>query len=57
MMDNIYLKIDPACKIKSDKEKSTNHIDGAVALVMVLGRVMRNEKLSSVYDKRGILIL
>ena len=57
MMDIIYLKIDPACKIKSDKEKSTNHIDGAVALVMVLGRVMRNEKLSSVYDKRGILIL
>ncbi len=31
MMDNIYIRTDPAGKIKADKEKSTEKIDGAVA--------------------------
>lgn len=33
MMDNIYVKTDPAGNIKTDKEKSTERIDGAVALL------------------------
>ena len=57
MMDNIYIKTDPAGNIKPDKEKSTERIDGAVALIMALDRAIRNESKASVYDGRGILVL
>ena len=58
MMDNIYVKTDPAGNIKPDKEKSTEKIDGAVALIMALDRAIRNQGSSgSVYDDRGILII
>ena len=57
MMDNIYVKTDPAGNIKPDKEKSTDRIDGAVALVMALDRAIRNENMVSVYDGRGILFV
>ena len=57
MMDNIFVRTDPAGNIKPDKEKSTERIDGAVALVMALDRAIRNENKSSVYDERGILVL
>ena len=43
MMDNIYVKTDPAGNIKPDKEKSTEKIDGAVALIMAL---VKPEKVS-----------
>ena len=59
MMDNIYVRTDPAGNIKPDKEKSTEKIDGAVATIMALDRAIRcgNETGESVYDKRGILFL
>ena len=57
MMDNIYVKTDPAGNIKPDKEKSTDRIDGAVALIMALDRAIRNENSNSVYDGRGILFV
>lgn len=57
MMDNIYVKTDPAGNIKPDKEKSTERIDGAVALIMALDRAIRNVNKASVYDERGILVL
>lgn len=58
MMDNIYVKTDPAGNIKPDKEKSTEKIDGAVALIMALDRSIRNKgNCGSVYDERGILII
>ncbi|WP_366923865.1 terminase large subunit [Metallumcola ferriviriculae] len=57
MMDNIFVKTDPAGNIKPDKEKSTERIDGAVALIMALDRAIRNENRESVYDGRGILVL
>ena len=58
MMDNIYVKTDPAGNIKPDKEKSTEKIDGAVALIMALDRAIRNKgDDGSVYDKRGVLVL
>ncbi|MCR2021714.1 terminase large subunit, partial [Blautia pseudococcoides] len=58
MMDNIFVRTDPAGNIKPDKEKSTEKIDGAVAAVMALDRAIRNEGKhdGSVYDDRGILI-
>jgi len=59
MMDNIFVRTDPAGNIKPDKEKSTEKIDGAVAAVMALDRAIRNEGNhgGSVYDDRGILII
>ena len=41
MMDNIYIRTDPAGNIKADKEKSTEKIDGAVATIMALDRAIR----------------
>lgn len=57
MLDNIFVRTDPAGNIKPDKEKSTEKIDGAVATVMALDRAIRNEGNTggSVYDDRGIL--
>jgi hypothetical protein len=52
MMDNIYVKTDPAGNIKPDKEKSTERIDGAVALIMALDRALRHdgdERNGSIY--------
>ncbi len=58
MMDNIYIRTDPAGNIKADKEKSTEKIDGAVATIMALDRAIRcgNVTSESVYDTRGLLI-
>ena len=59
MMDNIYIRTDPAGNIKADKEKSTEKIDGAVATIMGLDRAIRcgNDTKESVYNDRGILFL
>ena len=56
--DNAYVRTDPAGNLKLDKEKSTEKIDGAVALVMALDRAMKNQNGSdSVYNNRGLLLL
>ena len=57
MMDNIHIQTDPAGNIKPDKAKSTEKIDGAVAMIMALDRCIRNEgkKETSVYDGRGLV--
>ena len=59
MMDNIFIRTDPAGNIKPDKEKSTEKIDGAVATIMALDRAIRcgNDTSASVYDSRGILFI
>ena len=59
MMDNIFIRSDPAGNIKADKAKSTEKIDGAVATIMALDRAIRcgNDTGESVYDSRGILFL
>ena len=59
MMDNIYIRTDPAGNIKPDKEKSTEKIDGAVATIMALDRAIRcgNDSSASVYDNRGLLFI
>jgi phage terminase large subunit-like protein len=54
MMDNIYVRIDPAGNIKLDKEKSTEKIDGAVALIMALDRAIRYLTEESIYEKHGM---
>jgi len=53
------VRTDPAGNIKPDKEKSTERIDGAVAVIMALDRAIRNggNLATSVYDEREILVL
>ena len=59
MMDNIFIRSDPAGNIKADKEKSTEKIDGAIATIMGLDRAIRcgNDSGASVYDSRGLLFI
>ena len=59
MMDNIFIRTDPAGNIKPDKAKSTEKIDGVVATLMALDRAIRNEGETgdSIYDERGLLFL
>ena len=38
MCDNLVVRMDPAGNMKPDKEKSTEKIDGMVALIMALDR-------------------
>jgi phage terminase large subunit-like protein len=57
MMDNIYIRTDPAGNIKVDKEKSTERIDGAVATIMALDRaIKRGGGEECVYDTRGLIV-
>ena len=56
-MDNAFVRTDPAGNLKLDKEKSTEKVDGAVALVMALDRAMKNQGGDSVYNHRGLLVL
>ena len=59
MMDNIFIRRHTPVNIKPDKEKSTEKIDGAVAMIMALDRVIRCGCVSeeSVYDTRDMLVL
>jgi phage terminase large subunit-like protein len=51
MVSNVAIKTDPAGNKKPDKEKSTERIDGAVALIMVVGRAMlRKGPTKSIYE-------
>ena len=56
-MDNICIRTDPAGNIKANKAKSTEKIDGAIALIMALDRAIRcgNEEVESVYENRGVI--
>ena len=59
-MDNICIRTDPAGNINADKVKSTEKIDGVIALIMALDRALRcgqGETVESVYDERVILFI
>ena len=60
MMDNIFMKREPVGNIKLDKEKSTEKIDGAVALIMAFNRAIQcgvGDSGTSVYDEKDLLVL
>ena len=59
MMDNIFIRRDPAGNIIANKGKTTEKIDGAVAMIMGLARAIRcgNDSGESFCDDRGILFL
>lgn len=58
MAGNVVAEIDAAENIKPSKKKSTEKIDGIVALIMGLDRCIRHEMTGSVYDDpdRGLLV-
>jgi phage terminase large subunit-like protein len=57
MASNVAVKEDAAGNLKPAKDKSSEKIDGIVALVMGLGRAAVRNDSSSVYEDRGVLVL
>lgn len=58
MVDNVCVKTDESGNIRPDKEKSTERIDGAVALIMALDRALKGGGGSGkVYDGRDLLLI
>lgn len=54
--ENVQLQTDPASNIKINKQRSSEKVDGMVALVMALGEMMTDESPGeSIYNDRGIL--
>ena len=54
--ENVSLQTDPAGNIKINKQKSSEKVDGMIALVMALGEMLTDEtEGDSIYDERGIL--
>ena len=47
--------MDAAGNLKPSKKKSTERIDGVVAAVMALGRLLVKPEVKSVYYTRGII--
>lgn len=56
MASNVSIKRDPADNIKIDKEKSSEKVDGMVALAMALGMQHADRKTNdkSIYEDRGM---
>jgi phage terminase large subunit-like protein len=58
MANNVSIKQDEAGNMKPDKSKSNGRIDGIVAALMALGRIMQNDdERGSVYDKGEIFFV
>ena len=57
MMGNVAIESDASANIKLSKKKSTEKIDGIVALVMALARSSESGDSGSIYDNGGITIL
>jgi len=55
MVANVAHREDPAGNIKPDKSASAERIDGVVAAIMGLGRLIVQAQPGSVYDERGVL--
>lgn len=55
--DNVVVDQDAPGNIKPNKAKARMKIDGVVALIMALGRAMRHETDTSVYDAGGLFIV
>ena len=57
-ISNVSIKIDPAENRKPDKEASIERIDGAVALIMAIGRAtLHGPAKKSIYETRGVIAL
>jgi phage terminase large subunit-like protein len=54
MASNVAIKQDAAGNLKPDKAKSSDRIDGIVALTMAIGRAIVQSEPTSVYEHRGV---
>lgn len=54
MMGNVAIRFDSNGNFKPDKQKSSEKIDGVVALIMNVGLAIANDNEASVYEKRGV---
>jgi len=56
MASNVTVELDAAGNIKPSKKKSTERIDGIVALIMAIGRalVFADETFTSIYEKEEL---
>ena len=52
--DNMMVRTDANDNVQPAKDKSNGRIDGMVALIMAVGRLMLHTKTSSVYEERGV---
>lgn len=58
MASNIAVRSDPNENIAPDKEKSSERIDGIVALIMAMSRAIAEvEQGPSIYESRGVIVL
>jgi phage terminase large subunit-like protein len=60
MMTNVMLRFDPAGNIKIDKAKSTEKVDGPVAMVMAYAQIMVEDRptiYTSGEREQGLLML
>jgi len=57
MAGNLTVTMDPSGNVKPMKDKTTEKIDGMVALIMGLDRAVKNEEADSVYEERGLEVL
>lgn len=55
--DNVMVEQDPAGNIKPSKAKSTQRIDGIVALILALSRAMHHGKRGCIYNERELLVI
>lgn len=56
MVSNVAIELDPAGNVKPSKKRSTEKIDGVVALIMGIGRATLPDKNGpSVYARRGLI--
>jgi phage terminase large subunit-like protein len=54
MASNVAVKQDPAGNVKPDKSKSSEKIDGIVALIMAIGRAILREEFISIYETKDL---
>lgn len=57
MADNVVVHIGPSGNYKPDKRKSTEKIDGIIALIMALHRATINTDSTSKYEDEGMVVL
>jgi phage terminase large subunit-like protein len=54
--ENVSIQTDPADNIKINKQRSSEKVDGMIALVMSIGEMLTDEhEGDSIYDDRGLL--
>ncbi len=57
MASNVSATMDKVGNIKPGKERYIDKIDGIVALIMAISRWTVNQVTTSVYERRGLLVL